>query len=251
MKTRLHFVAAAIAVLATNAASGQSAPRFTLEVEGGPLWQTRNDVRIPNNASATAFSLVDLAGRGPWTAWRAYVTWSIDDRRELRLLAAPLSVTETGVPDQLILFGGASFAPSLPTTVTYKFNSFRLTYRWRFHHGTRWTWRVGGTAKVRDAKIALRQGVTAAEKIDVGFVPLLHIAGDARLAGPWRFTVDTDALGGGPGRAIDASLKLAYDAGDRWRFAAGYRTVEGGADVDPVFAFAWLHSAVLSVAKRF
>jgi len=33
--------------------------------------------------------------------------------------------------------------------------------------------------------------------------------------------------------------------------AAGYRTVEGGADVDEVYNFAWLHYAVLSVSYGF
>jgi hypothetical protein len=33
--------------------------------------------------------------------------------------------------------------------------------------------------------------------------------------------------------------------------SAGYRTVEGGADVDEVYNFAWLHYAVLSASYRF
>jgi hypothetical protein len=60
-----------------------------------------------------------------------------------------------------------------------------------------------------------------------------------------------DALAGGPGRAVDASVKLYADVGDRWSVAAGYRTVEGGADVDEVYNFAWLHYAVASLLYRF
>lgn len=231
--------------------AAQAQPRFALELEGGPAWQTRNDVRIPNEAPATRFSLLDLLGRGPWPAGRAYLTWSLDDRREVRVLVAPLAVTETGVPAAPIRFAGASFAAGSPTTATYQFNSYRVTYRWRFHRGDRLTWWIGGTAKVRDARIELAQGATSARKTDLGFVPLLHVAGDARLAGPWRLMVDADALAGGPGRAEDAALKLAYEVDDRWRVAAGYRTVEGGADVDAVYNFAWLHYAVLSVTRRF
>jgi hypothetical protein len=36
--------------------------------------------------------------------------------------------------------------------------------------------------------------------------------------------------------------------GDRWSILAGYRTVEGGADVEAVYSFAWLHYAVVSVS---
>jgi hypothetical protein len=39
--------------------------------------------------------------------------------------------------------------------------------------------------------------------------------------------------------------------GDRWTVAAGYRMVEGGADVAAVYTFAWLHSVVLSVRVSF
>ena len=251
MRAHHHILTGAAAALIATESFAQAAPRFALELEGGAVWQTRNDVRIPNDAAATRFSLVDLAGSGPWAAWRAYLTWNLSDRRQLRVLAAPLSVTETGVPGRPVQFAGTSFASGVPTTATYTFNSYRLTYRWRFHDGERWTWWVGGTAKIRDATIALRQGATAAKKDDLGFVPLLHVAGDARLAGPWRFTLDADALAGGPGRAEDVALKLAYDVDERWRLAAGYRTVEGGANVDAVYTFAWLHYAVLSVTRKF
>ncbi len=250
MRTRLLTLSATLAALLSRPVAAQTAPRFALEVEGGPVWQTRNDVRIPNEAPATGFSLVDLAGKGPWAAGRVYLTWNLGERRSLRLLAAPLSITATGVPGAAITVAGSSFAAGVPATATYKFNSFRATYRWRLHHGARWTWWLGATAKIRDAKIELSQGATTARKTDLGFVPLLHVAGDARLGGPWRFTLDADALAGGPGRAEDVALKVAYDLGP-WSLAAGYRTVEGGADVKSVFTFAWLHYAVLSVTRRF
>jgi hypothetical protein len=242
-------VAVAVAVPA-SAAFAQTAPRFVLELEGGPVWQTRNDARIPNEAPATRLSLVDLLGHGPWAAWRAYLTWNINDRHGLRLLVAPLAITASGVANQPILFADSLFAPGGPTTASYKFNSFRLTYRWRFHHGERWTWWLGGTAKVRDAKIELQQGTTTARKTDLGFVPLLHIAGEAQLGAGWRFSLDADALAGGPGRAEDVALKLQYDVGNHWGVAAGYRTLEGGANVASVYTFAWLHYAVVSVMRR-
>ena len=44
----------------------QDVHKVELELEAGPVWQTRNDVQIPNTAAGTRFSLVDLAGKGPW-----------------------------------------------------------------------------------------------------------------------------------------------------------------------------------------
>ena len=62
--------------------------------------------------------------------------------------------------------------------------------------------------------------------------------------------IDADGLAGGPGRAIDAALKLGYDIDRHWTLSAGYRTLEGGADVEEVYAFAWLHYLAGSVSYR-
>jgi hypothetical protein len=223
---------------------------FVVELEGGPVWQSLNDVEIPNDGSATRFSLSDLAGAGPWPAGRLYVTWNVAERHGIRLLLAPLAVSGSGVPDGDIRFAGETYTAGSPVEGSYTFNSYRLGYRYRFHEGARWTWWVGATAKIRDATIALEQGATSSRKDDLGFVPLLHLAADWRVADRWSLLLDTEALGGGPGRAIDAALELAYDLDDRWEVQLGYRTVEGGADVDEVYNFAWLHYASASVVWR-
>ena len=81
----------------------------------------------------------------------------------------------------------------------------------------------------------------------MGFVPLLHLAAEWRPSPNWVFAFDGDGLAGGPGRAFDATVKVGYQLGNDWQVRTGYRTVEGGADVDEVYAFAWLHYAVASL----
>lgn len=228
--------------------AGAQTPRFAIEVEGGPAWQSYNDVEIPNDGSATRFSLAGLTGRGPWAAGRAYLTWNVAERHGLRLLVAPFTLEETGVPSAPIRFAGAHYAGGQPVTATYRFNSYRLTYRYRWHASARTSAWIGFTAKVRDAAIALEQGGTASRKDDLGFVPLLHLAGEWRAAPPWRLELDADALAGGPGRAEDVAVRVARELGRGWTLRAGYRMVEGGADVEPVYTFAWLHYATVGVA---
>lgn len=235
--------------LTPHVAPGQTYT-FVVELEGGPVWQSRNDVEIPNDDTATRFSLVDLVGSGPWPAGRLYVTWNLARRHGIRLLLAPLSFTETGVPDQQLSFAGADYAAGQQTRATYTFNSYRLTYRYRLLMAERTTVWIGFTAKLRDALVALEQGDTSSRKKNVGFVPLLHLAGEWRFAPAWQVSFDADALAGGPGRAVDAALKVGRDVGERWTAQAGYRTVEGGADVEEVYAFAWLHYAVVSLTWR-
>ena len=244
------FAAPAIGEEAWSAPGDQASP-FEVEIEGGPVWQSRNDVRIPNDASGTKFSLVDALGSGPYAAGRAYITWNASERHSCRILLAPLSITGTCAFEAPVDFAGEFFAAGAPTKATYRFNSWRATYRYRFGSGEGTAWWIGFTAKVRDAKIQLDQEGVTARKTDVGFVPLLNIRGRYRARDRWYFILDIDALAGGPGRAEDVALELRYDAGGRWRLSGGYRTVEGGADVDAVYSFAWLHYMVLSAEMRF
>jgi hypothetical protein len=235
----------------TFGSDDDTAPRFVIELEGGPVWQSENDVQIPNDDDGTRFSLPDVIGNGPWGAYRLCVTWNISSRHSIRALAAPLSITDTGELPSTIDFAGGIFGPDVPTEATYKFNSWRLSYRYRFHNGSRWAWWIGFTAKVRDAKIELEQDGNSAKKTDVGFVPLLHVEGLYRFSERWRVVFDLDGIAGGPGRAEDASLKVYADINHRWSVSAGYRTVEGGADVDEVYNFAWLNYAVVSGCFNF
>ena len=238
---------ALVIALAVPCAAAAQTPRVVFELEGGAVWQRYNDVEIPNDGSATRFSLSDLAGGGPWPAGRVYVTWNLGARHGVRALFAPFSLTETGVPEATIDFEGARFAAAVPLEATYTFNSYRLTYRYRVRATERTTAWIGFTAKVRDATVQLEQGATASRKDNVGFVPLLHLAGEWRASPRWRLSLDADALAGGPGRAIDAALKAGYDLRNDLTLQAGYRTLEGGADVEETYNFAWLHYAVVSV----
>ena len=221
----------------------------SVEIEGGPVWHSGNDVEVPNDGTATRFSLQSALGSGPWVAGRIYLTWHRTEGQSVRLLYAPLTVRAEGQLAGPVRFAGAQYAAGTPTRGTYTFNSYRASYRWRVHSTARSAVWLGVTAKVRDASIVLAQGPTTSRTDDVGFVPLLHVAAERRI-GPVRAVVDADALAGGPGRAIDATVRLAYDLNERWSLRAGYRTVEGGADVDSVYNFAWLNYGVISVGWR-
>ena len=250
---RLLGALALVGVLATllpNPAATQQ-PTLTLEAEAGPVWQSYNDVQIPNDGAGSRFSIYDVAGAGPWPAARLYVTWRLGERQALRLLFAPLTLEGPGVAAEAVRFAGATYASGRPLDATYTFNSYRLSYRWRVRETERTEAWIGFTAKVRDATIALSQGATSSRKDDLGFVPLLHVAAMRRLGDRLVLDVDADGLAGGPGRAVDASLKLGYQAGRRWSLHAGYRTVEGGADVSEVYTFAWLNYAVVSFRVGF
>ena len=110
---------------------------------------------------------------------------------------------------------------------------------------------AGFTAKIRDAETSL-YGVEARRKTNTGFVPLLnaHAAwrpGDGALG----VVVDIDALAAPQGRAEDVLLAGTWAFRDGLELRAGYRMVEGGADNDEVYSFAWLHYIVVGLAMSF
>jgi hypothetical protein len=249
---KMILLAAALFTVAPHApASAGETPAFTVELEGAALWQTKNDVEIPNDGTGTRFSIIDVTGKGAWPAGRLYLTWNINDRHSLRALLAPLSISESGQTVDAVDFAGERYLPGEPLEATYQFNSWRLSYRYRYLRREDLSLWVGFTAKIRDARIELSQGAITSRDTDVGFVPLLYLAADWRFADCWHLLFDFNGLAGGPGRAFDVALKLGYDISDRWGLTAGYRTIEGGADVEAVYNFAWLHYAAGSVVLRF
>jgi len=248
---RLGLAGFACAIAWPGSSLGQTPSRYSLELEAGPVWQSRNEVQIPNDEEGTRFSLEEMTGQGPWASGRLYFNWNISNRHGIRVLIAPFSITETGVLDEPVRFAGETYLAEEPTEATYEFNSWRLTYRYRFRSGPKWNLWVGVTAKIRDAKIELAQGTVTSKDTDVGLVPLVYLAGDWKFADRWHAVADFDGLGGGPGRALDLSLKLVYDVSENWSVSGGYRTLEGGVDTDDVYNFAWFNYAVVSGIYRF
>ncbi len=232
-------------------APGAEEQKFFVEVEAGPAWQARNDVRIPNSDAGTKFSLRDLQGSGPFAAPRITLFVKLAPKHEIGFLAAPLSIKASGSLDRPVEFAGASFPGGPGVEAVYRFNSYRATYRYRVWQGERWTWKLGVTGKIRDARIELRSGDTVAVDDNLGFVPLVHLDGVCRLGERWRLDVNADGLGAPQGRAIDLALKARYEFSPNWSASAGYRMLEGGADVDKVYTFAWVHYAVAGIRFGF
>lgn len=238
------------AVLPPVSAGAQSVPRVSLGLEGASVWSKRNDVRIPPD-TGTQFSIVELIGSRPTGAVRAEAILGLGARHSLRFVYAPLVVSGRGTPDGGIAFAGAQFAPGVEAEAQYKFTSYRGTYRYRVYGGPTWQWRLGFTAFVRDARIALTQAGRTAEDSDVGFVPLVHVSGDGQFGPRWRLSMEADGAAAPQGRAIDAAVMLHYRVLPGVNLGAGYRTIEGGADVDRVYTFAWFNAAVVRLGFEF
>jgi hypothetical protein len=220
------------------------------DIEAGVVFATRNDARIPGT-SGSDLSLVDDLDTSPAPAFRLRVGYRLGQRHVITALYAPLQVNARGTLDRDISFMGGSYPAGSPLLAVYRFNSYRLTYRYSFVWRENLEVAAGFTGKIRDAETSL-YGVEARRKTNVGFVPLLnvHVAWRPR-GGAFGVLFDADALAAPQGRAEDVLLAVTWRARDNLELRVGYRTVEGGADNDQVYSFAWFHYVVVGLAIGF
>ncbi|MBD3414925.1 MAG: hypothetical protein GF421_10905 [Candidatus Aminicenantes bacterium] len=250
IKKGIQIISFSAAVLMIFSAA-HSADWF-LDMETGWLSSGYNNVRIPN-ATGTLFSLsedLDIQSK-MFVRFRAGVM--LGERHAVSLLAAPLTLNAQGQVDQEIFFFEEQFPAQAPLDAVYTFNSYRATYRYDLVRSSKWTVGIGFTAKIRDAVIKVESLDKSSEKTNVGFVPLLHFRVEYFFTPQIRALLEGDALAspGGQGRAEDILLGLVVKAGNSWDIKAGYRMIEGGADVDEVYNFAWLNLYTVGTIFRF
>ena len=228
---------------AASASDSSPVETFAL-VEGGIAWGGYNDVRIPPE-TGTEFSLTDDLTSDPASFIRLRLGVRLGDRHTLSLLAAPLRISSEGRFDQTVRYQGVDFPAGEEISATYRFDSYRLTYRYSVYQSDRLRADIGLTAKIRDAEIELTTAELQASKTNVGFVPLISFALCWQMADSWNLILDGDALAspGGQGRAEDVFVGMQRALRQGLAIRAGYRILEGGADVDDVYNFALVHYA--------
>lgn len=250
MKTRMLTLGALLVLTALPATSQAEDKAVTLEAETGGLWFSRNRTQIPSD-TGTRFDLDDLTGGGPDAYLRLSASYRFNPKHSLRLTYAPIRASGSGTPEQDLRFVDADFSADAPVRGVYHFDTYRLTYRWTFHSSDAWDFGVGAAVLLRDAKIQLRQGATKRSDDDIGVVPLLHLYGARHLSPNTSLVLDIEGAAAPQGRAVDAALTLRHTLPSGWQLFAGYRTLEGGADNDDVYTFAWMHFATLGFGWTF
>ncbi len=226
--------------------------QLTIDLETGAAWNGYNDVEVPNDGTASRFSLTDGTNASGVPFFRIDATYTIAERHSIRGLLAPLQTTVNGDFSENVNFAGTDFSAGSPFTALYQFNSYRLTYRYNIDVEGDFRWGLGLTAKIRDAEIELSGSGGVARKTDVGFVPLVNFNLEYDFSGKFGLQLNGDALAtpNSPGRAEDVIFALRYYT-PHATLKAGYRVLEGGADVDEVYNFTLFHFAVVGLAVTF
>jgi hypothetical protein len=113
-----------------------------------------------------------------------------------------------------------------------------------------------GSAPTPSVRVTATADVTERQQVRFVYAPL-QLSGRGTPAAPiafaprWSTGFVVDASAAPQGRAIDFAATLEYRPAPRWMVFGGYRTIEGGADVDTVYTFAWLNALLGGIGVRF
>jgi hypothetical protein len=240
----------------TDAWSTKTIPwRIDLEYQRYDV--SKNVVQKPNDSTGTRFSVNDFAessGNTAWLAAYAQVGWFFP-KDEVRFVIAPFQQSGTAIPTTPILYDGAVFRAGVPLDVSYKFNTYRMTYDVPVFESLErdgWEFRIGGTIAVRDAWVKLSQPDLGRNFTSWGAVPLLYFGMTKELASGWRMLGEFDAFPApGGGGLFDGSLKLAYAVTKNFALTVGGRYEFGGASDSTFYNFLRLWTATAGMTMNF
>jgi hypothetical protein len=220
---------------------------WALRIESGVVASGYNDVRVPNEGG-TLFSLSEDLDASSSGFFRVALERRLGARHRLIFTAAPCRIEAAGRQDRALRFAGTSFPANTDLDARYRFDTYRLAYRYRFAPRGRLAAELGATLLLRDAAITLEGGGLEGETANTGLVPLLGLRLAWRASEYLRLVLDADALAAPQGRAEDVFLGFEWTMVPGVDLAAGYRFIEGGADVDEVYNFALIHFLTFAVA---
>lgn len=219
-----------------------------VQLETGIVENSYNQVRIPGDAG-TQFNIADSFDNQNYY-YRLNLLYEFKERHGLRFLYAPLNVEGDKSYGKDISFQGATFNSGQKTDTFYKFNSYRASYYYQLINDKNFQLDVGGTLKIRDAKIRLEQGGQKKSRSDLGLVPLLYLNAEYRWD-QMRVGLDFDGLAAPQGRAFDVALMGGYYFYPDLLLNFGYRMLEGGVDNDKVYNFSQFNFFFTSIEFGF
>lgn len=226
------------------------AGNWAVDAETGIVNASRADVRIPS-VGGTGFNFTDDLESDSAPYFRVGVSRSLGERHSLRVELAPLTLKGEGTFDTPVNFNGTTFAAGTPTTGHFRFNTWRLEYRYRMDDEGAFRWQLGGTLLVRDAEISVQQGTLESNDDNLGVVPLVGFGLQWDLHERLQAVIEGNALASPQGRAEDVFLGLRFTQGPRADINVGYRILEGGADNDDVYTFALFNHLAVGARWNF
>jgi hypothetical protein len=224
---------------------------FRIETELSAAISGYNDVRSPNkDNNSPLLSFTDELSTDPGFSSRLLLHYMPHPRHQITLMAAPLTLKPKGSLENTIDYEGVTFNAGEEIDAEYRFNSYRLGYRYFFPKRLFVLKSVGAAAKIRDAEILLKNGSKKSSKTNIGFVPLLNFDLGYPIMEELELVLEAEGLASPYGRAEDVYLGLDFRINHKLNMRAGYRLLEGGSDNDEVYTFAAIHYGTIGFSVR-
>lgn len=228
--------------------SRQSLASTSINVEYGRASNSYNQVKI-DGETGTRFNLVPALDSTQY--YRLSLIKKFNSPHGVRFLYAPLKFTGEKQFSKDINFNGVNFPSTGKTQTEYQFNSYRGTYFYQIISKRNYLLRLGGTLKVRDALIELKQDDRTKFKKNIGVVPLFYLYSQYKWDNDLLLTFDFDGLMAPQGRAFDVALMLGYSFSPSFNLNLGYRMLEGGADNENVYNFSQINYYFTALQVKF
>jgi hypothetical protein len=220
-----------LTLVCAGAASGYESTRLASSIYNVPL--------------AGASSLYELTDPLPLSSAR----WDPLFDSRLELSAGLLPRHEVRVSAGSRAGGWAGSDMSLAgTDVGWTFDPLRATYRYTFFERRDWAWKVGVTTRLGD--FDARSPAVGTDRSRYSSLPLVHFAGQGRLAKNWLFTVDADGLLTARGRTLDIGVRVNYALSRSFYLFGGYRLSDHNLEGDET-SLGLTNSANVGVRYRF
>lgn len=235
-------------LLLINATDGLG--QMGINIESGVVHTGHNMVQIPAS-NGTRLSINKKLNSEVQPFFRGAFLYKLKHKHNFVFLFAPLRIKYTGVLTNDLAYNNFIFRTGEYVVATYQFNSYRLTYAYSFVNSKRFEFKLGLTAKIRDAEISFDNNIHVESYLNTGFVGLFHI--DARCSVTDKFSVKLvgDGLAVKYGRAEDFLLSFDYQINQKVSTYLGYRILEGGSDGSSVYTFALFHYGVTGAVITF
>lgn len=234
MSKRVRFVVCLIGVLLPMAAPLAADERPDAQADSAPLTSL---YRLIDTFPVTSRWIAPMSGLR-FEAASGLTAAGLSHRHELRLSAVPLA-PGLNAYDPL---------PGLSASVGgYGLDPARATYRYTFLERPNWSLKVGVSTNMRE----FADGLRASERMRFGSLPLMHVAGDARLADRWRLAFDADGVMTPRGRAFDIGLRVNYALSHNFSLYGGWRATDSGGEAEDFYGSGFANTANVGVRLRF
>ncbi len=202
----------------------------------------KNTVQRPNNSDGTRIHLNKEFERKHGSSFSPRIELEYSYNRHHAIGTAAFVHDEfEGITGKEILYDGILFNNGNFINTKYKFNTYRIGYRYRLVEQPWLALELGAALLVRDAYIQLKDEEQRTKYSNVGIAPLLSYyiewKADARIS----LLSYGDAFAVKVGRAEDVFAGAKYRFTDQLYGTAGYRLLEGGSDSDNVYTMSLFH----------